>query len=28
LALAAASFVIGYVGSVLWQRVFVRELGA
>ena len=28
LALAAASFVIGYVGSVIWQRVFVRELGA
>jgi hypothetical protein len=28
LALAAASFVIGYIGSVIWQRVFVRELGA
>jgi len=28
LALAAASLVIGYAGSVIWQRVFVRELGA
>jgi hypothetical protein len=28
LALAAASFVIGYIGSMIWQRVFVRELGA
>lgn len=28
LALAAVSFGIGYLGSVLWQRVFVRELGA
>ena len=28
LVLAAASFVIGYFGSVVWQRVFVRELGA
>jgi len=28
LGLAAASFVIGYVGSTIWQRVFVRELGA
>jgi hypothetical protein len=28
LALAAASFAIGYVGSMIWQRVFVRELGA
>jgi hypothetical protein len=28
LALAAASFVIGYIGSTIWQRVFVRELGA
>ncbi len=27
-ALAAAAFVIGYFGSVLWQQVFVRELGA
>lgn len=27
-ALATASFVIGYLGSMLWQRVFVRELGA
>ncbi len=26
--LAAASFGVGYVGSVIWQRVFVRELGA
>lgn len=28
LALAAVSFVVGYIGSVIWQRVFVRELGA
>jgi len=28
LALAAASLVVGYIGSVIWQRVFVRELGA
>jgi hypothetical protein len=28
LALAAASFVVGYIGSTIWQRVFVRELGA
>ena len=28
LALAAASFAIGYIGSMIWQRVFVRELGA
>lgn len=28
LALAAVSFVIGYIGSTIWQRVFVRELGA
>lgn len=28
LALAAASFVVGYIGSAIWQRVFVRELGA
>ena len=28
LALALAAFVIGYIGSTLWQRVFVRELGA
>ncbi|HEX7851071.1 MAG TPA: hypothetical protein VF485_15180 [Sphingomonas sp.] len=28
LALAAVSFMIGYIGSVIWQRVFVRELGA
>ena len=28
LALAAASFAIGYIGSTIWQRVFVRELGA
>lgn len=28
LALAVVSFVIGYVGSVLWQQVFVRELSA
>ncbi|HEX7694984.1 MAG TPA: hypothetical protein VF409_10875 [Sphingomonas sp.] len=27
LLLAAVSFAIGYVGSVIWQRVFVRELG-
>lgn len=28
LALALGSFVIGYIGSTIWQRVFVRELGA
>jgi len=28
LALAVAAFVVGYVGSTIWQRVFVRELGA
>ena len=27
-ALAAISFVVAYVGSVIWQRVFVHELGA
>jgi hypothetical protein len=27
-AMAAISFVLAYVGSVVWQRVFVRELGA
>lgn len=27
-ALALAAFVISYIGSILWQRVFVRELGA
>jgi hypothetical protein len=27
-ALAAAAFAFAWVGSVLWQRVFVRELGA
>ena len=27
LLLAAVSFAIGYVGSVIWQRVLVRELG-
>lgn len=27
-ALALVTFVVGYAGSVLWQRVFVRELGA
>ena len=28
LALAAVAFVVGYGGSVLWQRTFRRELGA
>lgn len=28
IALAIAAFVMGCIGSVLWQRVFVRELGA
>jgi hypothetical protein len=28
MALAIAAFGIGYGGSVIWQRVFVRELGA
>lgn len=28
LALGVVTFGIAYVGSVLWQRVFVRELGA
>lgn len=28
LALAAVAFVIAGIGSVLWQKVFVRELGA
>lgn len=28
LALAALTFVAGWACSVLWQRVFVRELGA
>jgi len=28
LALAVVAFVIGYLGSMSWQRVFVRELGA
>jgi len=27
-ALAAISFVVAYIGSVIWQRVFVHELGA
>jgi hypothetical protein len=27
-AMAAAAFCVGYVGSVIWQRVFVHELGA
>jgi hypothetical protein len=27
-ALAAMAFGVGYAGSVIWQRVFVRELGA
>ena len=25
--LAGVAFVVGYVGSMLWQRVFVHELG-
>lgn len=28
LALAATTFLIGYLGSTLWQRVFVSELNA
>jgi hypothetical protein len=28
LALAAITFLIGYLGSLLWQRVFVSELDA
>ncbi len=28
LPLAAMAFGVGYGGSVIWQRVFVRELGA
>jgi hypothetical protein len=28
LALAALAFIIGYLGSTLWQRVFVSELSA
>ncbi|WP_158820387.1 hypothetical protein [Granulicella sp. S156] len=28
LALAALTFIIGYLGSVLWQHIFVRELNA
>lgn len=28
LALAAVAFVVAYNGSTIWQRVFVRELGA
>ena len=28
MALALVAFVVGYIGSTLWQRVFVRELGA
>lgn len=28
LAFAAISFAVGYAGSVIWQKVFVRELGA
>ncbi|RST29922.1 hypothetical protein HMF7854_03100 [Sphingomonas ginkgonis] len=27
-ALAGLAFVVAYQGSVIWQRVFVRELGA
>ena len=27
LALSGVTFVVGYVGSMLWQRVFVHELG-
>jgi hypothetical protein len=25
---SVAAFAIGYLGSALWQKVFVRELGA
>ena len=28
LALAAVAFAVAYIGSTIWQRVFVRELGA
>jgi hypothetical protein len=28
LGLAGVAFGVGYSGSILWQRVFVRELGA
>lgn len=28
LVLGAVAFVIGWVGSIIWQRVFVREMGA
>ena len=28
LLLGAAAFVVGIAGSMLWQRVFVREMGA
>jgi len=28
LALAAAAFLVSLAGSILWQRVFARELGA
>lgn len=28
LALAGVTFIAGWIGSILWQRVFVRELGA
>ena len=28
IALAAVAFLIAYLGSMLWQRVFVRELSA
>jgi hypothetical protein len=28
LALAAVAFIIGYLGSTLWQRIFVSELSA
>ena len=28
LLLAAVTFIVSLVGSIIWQRVFVRELGA
>lgn len=28
IGLAAVAFMVGYVGSVIWQRTFRRELGA
>ncbi len=28
LVLAAVAFAVAYIGSTIWQRVFVRELGA